>query len=162
MHLSFFSSWFCYLLSCLLSLLKNKTQAQMNAPLDQNKVTVALDWITKLANGMNPIDGSILPDSDIVNNVHISRCLFFVSNLLEEMGRKKPSQQKQYESEFKLTPEAASKVFIAERTGIAMFVKEILVTSGPTWKRFMPRSQGRAFRIEKPLSHITVVVANKE
>ena len=24
------------------------------------------------------------------------------------------------------------------------------------------RSQGRAFRIEKPLSHITVVVANKE
>ena len=54
----------------------------MNSPLDQNKVTVALDWITKLANGMNPIDGSILPDSDIVNNVHISRCLFFVSNLL--------------------------------------------------------------------------------
>ena len=97
----------------------------MNSPLDQNKVTVALEWITKLANGMNPIDGSILPDSDIVNNVHISRCLFFVSNLLEEMGRKKPSQQKQYESEFNLTPEAASKVFIAERTGIAMFVKEI-------------------------------------
>lgn len=74
---------------------------------------------------MNPIDGSILPDSDIVNNVHISRCLFFVSNLLEEMGKKKPSQQKQYESEFQLTPEAASKVYIAERTGIATFVKEI-------------------------------------
>lgn len=88
-------------------------------------MTIALDWITKLANGMNPIDGSILPDSDIVNNVHISRCLFFVSNLLEEMGRKKPSQQKQHESEFQLSPEAASKVFIAERTGIAMFVKEI-------------------------------------
>lgn len=97
----------------------------MNSTMDQNKVTVAIDWITKLANGINPIDGSILPDSDIVNNVHISRCLFFVSNLLEEMGRKKPSQQKQYESEFNLTPEAASNVFIAERTGIAMFVKEI-------------------------------------
>ena len=25
----------------------------------------------------NAIDGSLLPDSDIVNNVHISRCLFF-------------------------------------------------------------------------------------
>ena len=98
----------------------------MDSTIYQNKITVALDWITKLANGMNPIDGSILPESDIVNNVHISRCLFFVSNLLEEMGRKKPSQQKkQYESEFQLTPEAASKVYIAERTGIAMFVKEI-------------------------------------
>lgn len=97
----------------------------MNSAIDQNKVVVALDWIKKLANGMNPIDGSILPDNDIVNNVHISRCLFFVSNLLEEMGKKKPSQQKQYESEFQLTPEAASKVYIAERTGIATFVKEI-------------------------------------
>ena len=97
----------------------------MNSTMDQNKVTVAIDWITKLANGINPIDGSILPDSDIVNNVHISRCLFFVSNLLEEMGKKKQSQQKQYESEFQLTPEAASKVYIAERTGISLFVKEI-------------------------------------
>ncbi len=97
----------------------------MNSAIDKNKVTVALDWINKLANGMNPIDGSILPDTDIVNNVHISRCLFFVSNLLEEFGKKKQSQRKQYELDFLLTPEAASKVYIAERTGIAMLIKEI-------------------------------------
>lgn len=97
----------------------------MNSAIDQNKVDVALDWIKKLANGINPIDGSVLPDTDIVNNVHVSRCLFFVSDLLEEMGKKKTSQQKQYESEFQLSPAAASKVYIAERTGIAMFVKEI-------------------------------------
>ena len=97
----------------------------MTSTVDQNKVNVAIDWIKKLANGMNPIDGSILPDSDIVNNVHISRCLFFVSDLLEDMGKKKQSKQKQYQQEFQLTQESAAKVYIAERTGIAMFVKEV-------------------------------------
>ena len=92
---------------------------------DSSKTKVAIDWISKLANGINPIDGSILPDSDIVNNVHISRCLFYVSGLLEDIGKKKSSQQKQYELEFQLTPEITSKVYIAEKTGIAMFVKEI-------------------------------------
>ena len=97
----------------------------MASDIDQNKLKVAIDWINKLANGMNPIDGKVLPDSDIVNNVHISRCLFYVSSLLEGVGKKKPSQQKQYDLEFQLTPEIASKVYISERTGIAMFVKEI-------------------------------------
>ena len=97
----------------------------MSSDIDQKKLSVATDWISKLANGINPIDGSILPDSDIVNNVHISRCLFFVSNLLEDMGKKKHSSKKQYEQVFQLTPEIVSSVYIAEKTGIAMFVKEI-------------------------------------
>lgn len=97
----------------------------MASNIDQNKLQVAIDWINKLANGMNPIDGRVLPDSDIVNNVHISRCLFFVSSVLEGLGKKKSSQQKQYELEFQLTPEMATKVYIAEKTGIAMFAKEI-------------------------------------
>jgi len=33
---------------------------------------------------------------------------------------------------------------------------------GPTLKRVMPRAQGRAFRIMKRLSHITVVLKEKE
>ena len=97
----------------------------MASDINQNKLKVAIDWISKLANGVNPIDGSILPDNDIVNNVHISRCLFFVSNMLEDIGKKKQAQTKQYEQGFQLTPEAASRVYISERTGIAMFVKEI-------------------------------------
>ena len=97
----------------------------MTSDVDQKKLRVAIDWISKLANGTNPIDGSTLPDNDIVNNVHISRCLFFVANLLEDIGKKKPSSKKQYELEFQLTPEIVSNVYIADRTGIAMFVKEI-------------------------------------
>lgn len=97
----------------------------MVSNIDQNKLNVAIDWINKLANGMNPIDGGILPDSDIVNNVHISRCLFYVSSLLEDVGKRKPAKQKNYELAFQLTPEAASKIYIADRTCITMFVKEI-------------------------------------
>ena len=97
----------------------------MSAEIDQNKIRVAIDWVKKLANGVNPIDGSLLPDSDIVNNVHISRCLFFVSDILEIASKKKSSPSKQYELEFLLSPEDAAKVNITERTGIAMFVKEI-------------------------------------
>lgn len=97
----------------------------MASDINQNKLKVAIDWISKLANGVNPIDGSILPDNDIVNNVHISRCLFFVSNILEDIGKKKQVQPKQYEQDFQLTPEVAARVYISERTGITMFVKEI-------------------------------------
>ncbi len=97
----------------------------MSSEIDQNKLRVAIDWINQLANGINPIDGSTLPDDDIVNNVHISRCLFYVSGLLEDVGQKKSSRHKQFELDFQLTPEIVSKVYIAERTAISMFVKEI-------------------------------------
>ena len=40
----------------------------------------------------------------------------------------------------------------------SLYVSEAYVNEGPTMKRFRPRAQGRAFRIRKRTSHITVVV----
>ena len=100
----------------------------MSTEIDQNKLRVSIEWMRKLADGMNPIDDSVLPTTDVVNNVHISRCLFFVADLLEDVargGRGKQSSNKQYELEFHLTPEMASNVPLTEKTGITMFVKEI-------------------------------------
>ena len=37
-------------------------------------------------------------------------------------------------------------------------VHQVLVNEGPAWKRIMPRAMGRAYRIRKRTSHITVVV----
>ncbi len=43
-----------------------------------------------------------------------------------------------------------------------LFVSEAFATPGPIIKRMRPRAQGRAFRINKRTSHITIAVAEKE
>ena len=43
-----------------------------------------------------------------------------------------------------------------------LYVKEVHVAPGPIMKRIMPRAQGRAFRINKRTSHVTLAVAEKE
>jgi len=41
-----------------------------------------------------------------------------------------------------------------------LVVKSAFADKGPTMKRFRPRAQGRAYRILKSTSHITIVMAN--
>ena len=63
-----------------------------------------------------------------------------------------------------LNSAVANARFAADQTGTAFDEGELVVSSayvdeGPTMKRFRPRAQGRASRINKRTSHITVLVA---
>ena len=64
-------------------------------------------YMEKLANGINPIDGSVIPDEDIVNNVRLSRCFFYVSDVLRQVIENGgvTSQKKIKKEPFSLTVE---------------------------------------------------------
>lgn len=64
-------------------------------------------YMEKLANGINPIDGSMIPDEDVVNNVRLSRCFFYVADVLRQVidnGGVTP-QKKPKKEAFALTAE---------------------------------------------------------
>ena len=56
---------------------------------ENEKILKAQDWVRKLANGINPLNGSLVKEDDVVNNVHISRCLFYVADLLGNYAEKR-------------------------------------------------------------------------
>ena len=71
----------------------------------------------------------------------------------------------------KNTPKAASELLIKLLNSAAanaennhnmdknnLYVTEVYANQGPTLKRVRPRAQGRAFRIRKRTSHITIVL----
>ena len=75
----------------------------------------------------------------------------------------------------KHTPKAASELLVkllasaianAENTHnmdkTKLYVSECFVCPGPIMKRIRPRAQGRAFRVLKRSSHITLVLKEKE
>ena len=43
-----------------------------------------------------------------------------------------------------------------------LVIADAVANEGPTIKRWRPRAQGRAFPIHKPMTHITIVVQDRE
>ena len=73
------------------------------------------------------------------------------------------------------TPKAASELLIKllnsavanaennhEMDADRLYVSEIMTTPGPIMKRYMPRAHGRAYRINKRTSHISISLKEKE
>ena len=73
----------------------------------------AKQYIESLANGKNPLTGQNVNDDDIINNIRISRCLFYVSGVLQKVidngGEvQKAKSKKSQREEFNLTDEQKS------------------------------------------------------
>lgn len=67
---------------------------------EREKIAYAKSFIDKMAEGINPLTGEQIPDGELLNNVRISRCLFYVSEILgkaisyEETPQKKAVKSK--------------------------------------------------------------------
>lgn len=66
--------------------------------------------IDSLAEGLDPFTGQPLPEEDIVNDVRVSRCLFFVSALLQEQMLRKPAGKNGKKQAFWLSLEERERV----------------------------------------------------
>ena len=86
----------------------------------------------------------------------------------EAMAILKFAPQQASEPIFKLVQAAVANAKVKADAANILFdeydlvISQAFVDEGSTLKRFMPRAQGRAFRINKRTSHITVVVATPD
>lgn len=80
------------------------------------KIAFAQDYIEKMANGINPLSGETVGDSDLVNNIHISRCLFYVSGILKDIVNNKGKYKAQLpeRAPFSLSDEQAARFQFSE------------------------------------------------
>ncbi len=61
---------------------------------EREKLEYTKMFVDKLANGINPLDDTPIPDGDIMNNVRLSRCMFYVSDILRQVIEGDPPRQK--------------------------------------------------------------------
>ena len=90
------------------------------------KIAYAKSFIDKLANGINPVDDTPIPDGDIANNVRLSRCFFYVSDILRQViengGTAVNQSARVRKQEFCLTSGESARLLVSEK---AVTVTEI-------------------------------------
>ncbi len=76
-------------------------------------------YIDKLSNGINPLDNTNVSEDDIINNVRISRCFFYISNILRQVIENngcisKTSGQKEYKNPFAIPADLSDKYIYSD------------------------------------------------
>lgn len=110
--------------------------------IDVEKLNSAKMWIEKLANGINPLNDELVKDDDLLNNVHISRFLFYVSELLGEI-KIGSSVERRSRKPFSLSANDAVNIPISIPNGIANFVR---LVNGYIQEGMKPLSAGQTIK----------------
>lgn len=97
----------------------------------------AKTYIDKLANGINPLNNQMLEENDIVNNIRLSRCFFYVSDVLRQVienggvvrksrNKRKPFQISDEElNKFEYSEEPSAITFIVKRINTLINQNEV-------------------------------------
>jgi len=96
-------------------------------------------YIDKLAKGINPLDDSVIPEDDIINNVRLSRCLFYVSDVLRQVidnGGVTPPKRKKKEK-FNITFEQIQRFQFSDMSLQISKITDIInaLTDNPDMKK---------------------------
>lgn len=95
----------------------------------------AKQYVSKLANGVDPITDEEVSESDVVNRVRVSRCLFYVADVLQQVidnggkvsgGYVAPEPKKPKLRPFEISPESlASFSFYARPVAVSEMVRQL-------------------------------------
>ncbi len=87
----------------------------------------AESYIRKMADGINPVTGEPAADDDMVNNIRITRCLYYVSDILKQVianggSVKKKTGGSGKKADFFITDEQRTSFTVFERS---IYIKEL-------------------------------------
>lgn len=85
----------------------------------------AQEYIEKMAQGINPITGEVVPEDDTLNNIKITRCLYYVNDVLKEVISKGIKGNKNKGIPFNLTIDELNNYELTEELPLSKIVKKI-------------------------------------
>lgn len=85
----------------------------------------AQEYIEKMANGINPINNEKVKSDDSLNNIRISRCLFYVNSILKDVLKKELKTHKPKKSFYLTKEELNNYEYTEEAVPITKIVRQI-------------------------------------
>lgn len=91
------------------------------------KIAYAKSFIDKLAIGIDPTDGTLIPDGEVALNPRLSKCFLYVAEILSKIIKNPSALTEMYKTnEWIVTPDVLARIECsALRVGISTFAKRI-------------------------------------
>lgn len=91
------------------------------------KIAYAKSFIDKLAIGIDPTDGTLIPDGEVALNPRLSKCFLYVADILSKIIENPSALTEMYKTnEWIVTPDVLARIECsALRVGISTFAKRV-------------------------------------